>query len=55
MAIKTKPLVVCSVCDKRHSLTVSGYVHPHGPVRNRCLGSWQRPLRTEAQQEPPGV
>jgi len=52
-----KPRVICPVCFRRHSLTVAGTLHPHGPVAKRCLGSWNPPMdnQVQSQQPPPGI
>lgn len=40
---RPKPRARCPYCDKLHKLTDVGKFHPHGPVAQRCKGSWTFP------------
>lgn len=46
----SNPKVICPVCRQWFRVTAQHKsLYPHGPVHNRCKGSWGPPLPNQVQ------
>jgi hypothetical protein len=47
----SNPKVICPVCYRWVRLTTHRYyIYPHGPMHNRCKGSWNPPMPNQVQR-----